>query len=275
MTACRPSLLTSFPPAGAAADAGSGAAASAWRRAMPQPGMRHPTWRRLVTGLLASVLAAGTAAVTAQTAAARNLLVEVRQGVDASGSRSGVDADGRVVIQGGSAGTDVRGGVLLHSLPGEGSLQRATTQQVRVLNGERASVRLSQTAPYTFYRVLWTPDGAVIAPATVWQENNQGIVVQPRWTGGDAPVEITLSAQTVATVSSMTRAERLILQHQGQNPQGATTLRTLTTVEVPLGEWVTVAESGTEQTTSTRNTWSTQEARSSERYVVQLRITAP
>ena len=59
-------------------------------------------------------------------------------------------------------------------------------------------------------------------------------------------------------------------------PEGAVeSAGLLTTLQLPLGEWVTVASEASGQTQRQRGTFSSSDARREQRFVVQMRVTAP
>jgi hypothetical protein len=217
----------------------------------------------------------------------RNLLVEVRQGSAFSdqavggGVSSGPVVSGGVVISGGSGGFGGSGvGVNIGLGTIFGSQQRSNTSnsvatQIRVLDGGRATVQSATSQPLA----LLTRVGPNLVPSAVFVAAGSQIVLQPRLTAsigspGAAPgtpipppwVEVTLSAQQAQFNPSIPGAV---------NTQGAST-----TLDLPLGEWVTVAES-TEQADAGRSgvgvgtgggvVGAEQRSRSG-RFVVQIRV---
>lgn len=184
----------------------------------------------VVLGLL---VALGSGPVLAQvppgaTLPLRNLSVELRQ-VSERQTQSGEVA---VAVEGNPRG----GQVVLRTQPSGSSQQDALAQQVLVLNGREASFNIGQSQPV---QLLWLGiQGAVVG--TVWLEQQSGLVVQPRWLGGNQ-VELRLSVQQA------TRDER----SGAPNALPATrTATTRTELLVPLNEWVTIAEAQTAQVSS-------------------------
>lgn len=180
---------------------------------------------------------------------ARNLLVEVRQADQAQGQDHGGGLDGGSVVIRSDGRVQGSAGVTLQSR--SQSRNAGLTQQVRVLNGARASVRLAQALPLQWWQVVWTPQGPQALPSTQWAEAVRGFVVQPAWAGGDQPVRVEISTEAGAAG------------------------RVLTTVEVPLGQWVTVASSSDASQSSERGVLSSREVRRTQEQVVELRVTAP
>ena len=95
----------------------------------------------------------------------------------------------------------------------------------------------------------------------------KGIVVRPRWPGGRSPVDVEVRASD-----------------QAQMPQGGaygTTLPdgqqrpstdVLSTVQAPLGIWVTIARTGSVSSSASRNTYSTRDAEVQKLRELQLRV---
>jgi hypothetical protein len=185
----------------------------------------------------------------------RNLLVELRQVEQTEAQDQGagvaIRSEGRL---GGSA--DVR----LHA----GSQRREgdVMQQVRVLNGAQASMRLGQAMALQGWQLAWTPQGVQALPGTQWVEAVSGFVVRPAWPGGEQPVRVELSAEGGS------------LPADPAQPAPRRT-QVLSTVQVPLGQWVEVARSGEAASTSERGVLSTRELQGRQRMVIELRITAP
>jgi hypothetical protein len=177
----------------------------------------------------------------------RNLLVEVRQSVDDSARERRAGAAGDVVV--GTAGASVQGALEWRSSGRERQL--GSVQQVLVLNGGVAGVRLAAQTPWQFVQLAWTPQGISAWPATVWTETATGFRVTPRWPGAGAPVTLELSAEAAG-------------------PAGV-----LTTAQIPLGEWVTVARGADEQRIDDRGTLSSSSAERRAERLLQVRVTAP
>jgi hypothetical protein len=190
----------------------------------------------------------------------RNLLVEVRQSehTRTQEQQAGVSSGGVVVRSDGQVSGSA--GVTLQA--GSQARDGGVTQQVRVLNGAQASVRLSRALALQWWQVTWTPQGVQALPGVQWLEAARGFVVRPAWPGGDQPVQVEVSAEGAR------------LQADPAAP-GTDGRRVLTTVQVPLGQWVTIASSDDTAGRSERGVLSSREAQSARQEVVELRVTAP
>ncbi len=205
-------------------------------------------------------------AAVAQTAGAglpmRNLLVELRQTDEASASGQAAGVSGGAVVIGSDG--QVSGNVGIGAQARSRDATRDSVQQLRVLNGGQGSMHLGRSTPLQFLHVVWTPHGAQVMPATHWTDTGRGFAVRPRWPGGSAPVTVELSAESGALGASTGGA-------------GATAHRQtlLTTVQLPLGEWVTIASTDTSASDRRSGTFGSNDAERRRRQVVQMRVTAP
>ena len=196
----------------------------------------------------------------------RNLLVEVRQGEEEEGSQRRQGASGAVVISGGPSSSNVSGGVSVHNGQVHSTRRGDGVQQVLVLNGGRAAVRLGHTQALQWYQVAWNErDGATLLPSTLWLEAGRGIVVQPRWTAGSSTVTVEISAESSRLHPQGSPAE-------GMLREGASAS---TTLQVPLGEWVTMASTAEHSQQRDQRVWSSHEASREGRRIVQIRVTLP
>ena len=155
----------------------------------------------------------------------RNLSVEMR--VDDDQAAAARDAQGSVRIGSRGGRVDAGGSVVVQS----GSSRQATdtVQRVLVLNGGRATLRLAQGVAVDDTEVWWTPWGPGAVVRSQWVELVNGMEVRPQWPGGDAPVTLEIAAQSAGRVTHN--------PVQSLPPQATV----LTTVQLPLGEWVEVA----------------------------------
>ena len=119
-------------------------------------------------------------------------------------------------------------------------------QQVRVRNGEKASLQLNQSMPMQWVQKIESQSATLSAAGTsasnqsggvtqavTWMESGQSLTVTPRWTGGKQPVRVEIEAQSSA-VDERVSADLPATQRQ----------RYTSTVSVPLNQWVTIASSG-------------------------------
>ena len=163
----------------------------------------------------------------------RNLSVEMR--VDEQQFDAQHGAQGSVSIGSRGAAADARGSVVVSAGSARQALQ--ATQRVLVLNGGRATLRVAQGMPVDDLEIWWTPWGPGAALRSQWVELVDGFEVRPLWPGGDAPVTLEVSAQRSAPGAPAPGAG--MPAARGTLPAQWTML---TTVQAPLGEWVTVAE---------------------------------
>ena len=201
----------------------------------------------------------------------RNLLIEVRQGEASRLEAEGAGlSEGAVVV--GTEGASARAGVSFEARSRDAA--RDTVQQVRVLNGGRAALRIGSSVPVQWLQWALTPQGPTVVGGTQWIDGGRGFTVQPRWPGGDAPVTLEVSTEASGPLPSAGGPPSAHAgAPQAPGPVGQATM--LTTVQLMLGEWVTVASSGEETRSSERGVISTRSRSSGQRQVVQMRVTAP
>lgn len=239
---------------------------------------------RLAAVCAAVACAAWDAPAVAQQATPRNLLIELRQVEDRSGEADerGLEAGGVVVRSDGRGGVGMRGGL-------SGGMQvhssRGTTrsvQQVRVMSGMSASVRLGQSVPLQLWQTWLTPQGVQMAPTTVFVEAGQGFTVRPSWPGGATPVRVEVSSESsqLSQPGMASRWERAVAETRAARgealpPGTVESSRVLTTLAVPLGQWVTLAESGSSAVREEHGLLSTGQLASSRGLRVEMRVTAP
>lgn len=218
--------------------------------------------RRLV--LVTLVIAVVSPAVRAQVARGlpmRNLLVELRQGDEQqlASREAGVRA-GNVTIGSDGARVGLQAGFEARSRDASGDV----VQRLLVLNGGQGRIAIGSGAPMLqWLQLVWTPAGPAVIGAREWVEALRAMQVRPRWPGGDAPVEVELRAEANRPAAG------------GLSTEGIDTASVLTTVQVPLGEWVTVASAGDRQSQRERGALATGTASREQHYVVQLRVRLP
>ena len=119
-------------------------------------------------------------------------------------------------------------------------------QQVRVRNGEKASLQINQSMPLQWVQKIESQSATLSAAGTsassnsggvtqavTWMESGQSMTVTPRWPGGKQAVKIEIEVQSSA-VDERTSSELPATQRQ----------RYTSTVSAPLNRWVTIASSG-------------------------------
>ena len=220
--------------------------------------------RALISLLLSFALCAQA---SAQALPRKNLWVELRW-VETQVSAAAVAGvrDGAVVL--GTAGSvSPRGQVVISTDKRESGMQ--LLPRLLVLNGASASVQLSEMTPVQWldYGIEASPtngssptDGAKVyaVPRSGLSTQTRSVSVSPRWPGARQPVTVELRTQLdQATTDPAT-------------PRQQTQL--LSTVQLPLGEWLTIARSGASLQTQQRGTLSTRDAESSVLRELQLRV---
>jgi len=119
------------------------------------------------------------------------------------------------------------------------------TQQLQVLEGNRALVRSGQNVPVPQRQLIQQPWGTQVIDSTQYQEVNSGFYVLPRVNGDRVTLEI--SAQNDSLVPG--RGDYPVTRVQ----------QTSSTVSGRIGEWLIVGESG-QQTDNDDTTISTRSA---------------
>lgn len=119
-------------------------------------------------------------------------------------------------------------------------------RQVQVRNGEKASVRLEQSIAVQWVQEAAAQDtsfpttggaarsrSAGVTQAVTRLVSGQSITVQPRWPGAKQAVSVEIE------VKSSSVGERI-----GAELPAQSTNQLVTTVSAPLGQWVTIASTG-------------------------------
>ena len=119
-------------------------------------------------------------------------------------------------------------------------------QQVRVRNGEKASLHINQSMPMQWVQKIESQSATLSAQGTsassnsggatqavTWMESGQSLTVTPHWPGGKLPVKIEIEVQSSAV------DERVSSDLPATSRQ-----RYTGTVSAPLNRWVTIASSG-------------------------------
>lgn len=145
-------------------------------------------------------------------------------------------------------------------------------QHVQVRNGEKASLSVGKSMPMQWVQSVAaqsatlatsgasaSSSGGAVTNTVTWMDAGQSIKVHPRWPGGKQPVVVDVEMQS-ASVGDRTGAE---LPDQSRN-------QVTTTVSAPLGQWVTIALSGS---SAQRGVYGSDA--SSSRRLLQIRVLAP
>jgi len=136
-------------------------------------------------------------------------------------------------------------------------------QQLQVRNGSQARLSFAQTTPLQWVQSVQAPGaltGAGVQQGLIWLQAGQSLQLRPRWPGGQRPATVEIEVQTAS-----------VQQQPGRELPTQERSALATTVQAPLGQWVTLARSG--QGTppgSYRSDVATQRPR-----LLQLRVTAP
>ena len=233
--------------------------------------------RMLLAWLGAGMCAALAGRVRAQGPAGeplprRNLVIELRETEAVEGSATGHGVGGAVVF--GSAGTAAAGGVQVATQRRSGAL--ASGQRLLVLNGAEAEAHVGRREPMQWLQWAWTPYGPELIGGSEWVESGRGVRLQPRWPGGRAPVTVTIRHDVAATRSNGLPSR---FDPDGQprsEPSGLDGIGVLSTVTVPLGEWIAIASASTGEESVERHgapgTVSSGEAALERRVRLELRV---
>lgn len=157
----------------------------------------------------------------------RNIQIEVRQVLQSDRQQAGVQASGGLQI-GGNGQADAQARLQLR----QQQTQQSTTasQQVLVLNGRSARIALRTSTPLRVVQTLVRNGTVIVTRGTVLLDATTGFLATPRWDGSNG-VELELAASQAAPPTP-------------GMPMGAAPLSSAaSTLMLPLGEWVTVAES--------------------------------
>lgn len=119
-------------------------------------------------------------------------------------------------------------------------------QQVRVRNGEKASLHINQSMPMQWVQKIESQSATLSAAGTsasqnsggvtqavTWMESGQSLTVTPHWPGGKQAVKLEIEVQSSA-VDERTSSDLPATARQ----------RYSTTISAPLRQWVTIATSG-------------------------------
>lgn len=274
--------------AGISSDGIKGAKPHSFMNHEPTPSAAGPITRRGLGQALALVMALGLPAAWAQLPA-RNLLVSWRvvSSVDAQESRAGVRQGGLVIdSRKGVMGVGGQGGVELSTR--QLARDQQTHQQILVLNGRKARLDLRQQRPITQWQ--WVaqlgtggtggsgtsggpqggqqgvqPQVGLIAQ-TQWVDAGQGLTATPRWSGGK-------SATVELEAESSAQPDRPFTQDAQGTPPPRLVVQTA--LNVPLGEWVPVAQTNRQEEVQRRGMLSTQSVSSDDQAVLEIRVSLP
>ncbi|MEK9952953.1 MAG: hypothetical protein VW687_12455 [Curvibacter sp.] len=136
-------------------------------------------------------------------------------------------------------------------------------QQLQVRNGGAARLSFSQTTPLQWVQSVQAPGamtGAGVKQGLIWLQAGQSLQFKPRWPGGNRPATVEVEVQTTS-----------VQQQPGRELPSQARSELSTTVQAPLGQWVTLARSGNlPQPGVYSSNAATQRPR-----LLQLRVSAP
>jgi opacity protein-like surface antigen len=212
--------------------------------------------KRRCAALLLALMALAAAAQPAERLPAVNLRIEWRWVETSRAATQGLDGHGGVSV--GTGGVRDGGGSV--TLRAQSRTQdNEVLQQMLVMNGGRASLRLAHDEPRTWVELFSTSRGSGAVLRQGWVESGRGVELRPRWRGGDMlDVELAADMATSPDEAQAVRRESLV-----------------TELRLRFGEWATVARSGALQRTAERGALSTRDVERSTQRELQLRVASP
>jgi len=172
-------------------------------------------------------------------AAPRRLMISVRQDAGLDRARRGgqisgrVEAGDNVVVRVPGSPTPPGATVQVEGVRGKvyGSAGQQTdqiSQQVQVMEGGRALIRVGQSVPIATGQIVETSDGRRVLRSTEWRDVDTGFHVVPRLAGDHVTLEIYTAADSL----------------QSPRSAAANVQRVETVVTGRLGEWIELAGIG-------------------------------
>ncbi len=195
--------------------------------------------RRVFTRLLPAWPGWALAQAQTQTQApAVNLLVELRFVADGGE----LPRSGRGSVTVGTQGSTPLSGSVTVTTSTATAQRDESLLQMRVLNGARAQLRLSQLVPVS--RLQWTwrhhpgpgsaASGAGLVETTQWVDTARSMALRPSWPGGAAPVRLEVAVEVPGEPP----------RDPAGHSAGPRQLQLETTAVVPLGEWFVLGRTG-------------------------------
>lgn len=136
-------------------------------------------------------------------------------------------------------------------------------QQLQVRNGGAARLSFSQATPIQWVQSVQAQGaltGAGVKQGLIWLQAGQQLHFKPRWPGGNKPATVEVEVRTAS-----------VQQQPGRELPTQARSELSTSVQAPLGQWVTLARSGQPpQPGVYSSNAATQRPR-----LLQLRVTAP
>jgi hypothetical protein len=182
----------------------------------------------------------------------RNLQIEVRQVEQDKASRERLDASASARLQPGQSSAAI--GIQAQS--SQSSRTGTAQQQVLVLNGRRAAIVLGQAVPLRLLRTIRLNGIWRTVPGTVWLQAGTGFDALPRW-DGSGMVELELSASRSRGAATGSGVDNSLAS---------------STLILPLGEWMTIAQSDQDQDSQQSGLIGQGRSSSQNRLEVQVRV---
>lgn len=145
-------------------------------------------------------------------------------------------------------------------------------QQVRVRNGEKASLAVNQSMPMQWVQKIESQSATLsaasvsassnaggVTQAVTWMESGQNLSVTAHWAGGKQPAKLDIE-MLAAVVDERTGSDLPATNRQ----------RLSTTITAPLQQWVTIASSGKPARPGSYSSTGSSEGRT----LVQIRVNA-
>lgn len=145
-------------------------------------------------------------------------------------------------------------------------------QQVRVRNGEKASLQVNQSMPLQWVQKIESQSATLsaasasassnaggVTQAVTWMEAGQSLTVTPHWPGGKQPARLEIEVQSSA-----------VDERTSSDLPATTRQRYTTTVTAPLRQWVTIATSGSPAKAGSYSSAGTSDGRR----LIQIRVIA-
>jgi len=146
-------------------------------------------------------------------------------------------------------------------------------QHVQVRNGEKASLSVGMSMPMQWVQSVSAQNssltasgasasssGGAVNNAVTWMEAGQSIKVQPSWPGAKQLVTVAVEVQSVSVEARF-----------GTELPNESHSQMITTVSAPIGQWVTIATTGSRPQPGVYGS----EASSETRRLLQIRVLAP
>jgi hypothetical protein len=175
---------------------------------------------------------------------------------------------------GDASGHSVDSGVTVSTLGAD----PASTQvlSLQVLNGTRATLQIDHSTPFVWVQAAQgrpgrrgagaseaAARGGAVANERAWMHTGRSVAITPHWPGGRLPVAVDIDFDSASATPSATG-----------DPPDAQRQRVHTTVSVPLGLWVTFAQTGSEPEAPS-TTWSTDRGPDRAPRWLQIQVLAP